>query len=204
MRLAIHRQAALTGGVIALTLLAGGCPSPTGGTLSAPPPPKVDATLGVGDVFDVRVFGEPDLSSTYRIGHDGSIDFPLVGRVAASGKTASDLAGELRTRLVAFLHQPQVSILVKEANSKRVTVYGQVQKPGTYPYAELMTISQAISQAGGFTAMAAREKVLVSRFSRELGKQRVTVVNLLAIVDGKAPNQFVEPGDEVYVPERLF
>ena len=92
--------------------------------------------------------------------------------------------------------------LVREMNSKRVTVYGQVQRPGTFPYSNPMTLSQAISLAGGFTAMAQREKVRVSRVENE--RQEVLEVDLREIAEGKAPNRFLSPGDEVYVPERLF
>jgi polysaccharide export outer membrane protein len=87
-------------------------------------------------------------------------------------------------------------------NSKHVIIYGQVAKPGTFPYADAMTISQAISLAGGLAPMAARDKVTISRAEKE--KQRIITVDLRAIADGKSPNQFVLPGDEVYVPERLF
>jgi polysaccharide export outer membrane protein len=170
--------------------------------LAAPPPPVVDATLGAGDVFDVRVFEEADLSGTYRVDADGWIDYPLVGRIQVVGKLPGDLAELLRSRLAAFVHKPQVSVLVREMNSKRVIVYGQVQRPGTYPYTNPMTISQAISLAGGFTAMAARERVRISSFERN--EQHIVEVDLHAIADGRAPNRYVAPGDEVYVPERLF
>jgi polysaccharide export outer membrane protein len=167
-----------------------------------PPRPPIDSTLGPGDVFDVRVFQEPDLSGTYRIDTVGTIDYPLIGRVVVAGKLPSDIADTLRTRLTAFVHSPQVSVLVKEVNSKRFIVYGQVAHPGTFPYTNQMTISQAISVAGGFTAMAQREKVRISRLDKD--NEVVIEVNLRAIADGKDPNQFITPGDEIYVPERLF
>ena len=78
--------------------------------------------------------------------------------MVVAGKLPSDIAQMLREKLTAFVHQPQVSVLVREMNSKRVIVYGQVQKPGTFPYTDAMTIVQAISLAGGFTSMAARER----------------------------------------------
>ena len=170
--------------------------------MPAAPRPQVDVTLGAGDVFDVRVFEEPDLSGSYKIDPTGSIDYPLVGRVQVAGLLPSQLAALLREKLAAAVRNPQVSVLVREVNSKHVIVYGQVQKPGSFPYAELMTVSQAISLAGGFTAMAKREEVRV--FRRENNQQRGMVLDLRAIAEGHAPNQFVAPGDEIYVPERLF
>jgi polysaccharide export outer membrane protein len=167
-----------------------------------PPRPRVDASLAPGDLFDVRVFQEPDLSGTYRIDDAGTIDFPLVGRVDVAGKLPSQIADSLRVRLTAYVHNPQVSVLVKELNSKRIIVYGQVQHPGTFPYTNEMTIAQAISLAGGFTTMAAREKVRISRMMKD--HEVVIQVNLRAIADGRDPNQFITPGDEIYVPERLF
>jgi polysaccharide export outer membrane protein len=180
----------------------GGCAThPDKVTLNMPRA-AVDATLGPQDLFEVRVFEEPDLSGPYRVDPEGSIDYPLIGRVQVAGKLPGEIASELEQRLTAFVRKPQVSVLVKEMNSKRVIVYGQVQHPGTFPYTNAMTISQAISLAGGLTAMAAKEKVIVSHFDRE--KQQIVHVNLRAIADGKDPNITVSPGDEVYVPERLF
>jgi polysaccharide export outer membrane protein len=172
--------------------------------LTMPHAPQVDATLGPGDVFDVRVFEEGDLSGTYRVDTDGWIDYPLVGRIRVQSLLPGELAQVLRVKLAAFVQHPQVSVLLKEANSKRIVVYGQVQRPGAYPFTDPMTISQAISIAGGFTSMAARERVLISRLSHSANEESVIEIDLHAIADGKAPNTFVSPGDEVYVPERLF
>ena len=168
----------------------------------APKPPIVDATLGPGDLFDVRVFDEPGLSGQYRVDADGMIDYPLVGRVEVAGRLPGQISQALSEKLRAFVRQPQVSVLVREVTSKRVIVYGQVQKPGTFPYTNPMTISQAISLAGGFTAMASRERVRISRMVSE--RQEVVELDLREIAEGKAPNRFLSPGDEVYVPERLF
>ena len=164
--------------------------------------PPVHETLGAGDVFEVRVFEEPDLSGSYRVDEDGEIDYPLIGRVRVTGRLPSEVADELRSRLRSFVRSPQVSVYVREANSKRVIVYGQVQRPGTFPYSYPMTVSQAISLAGGFATMAAREKVRVFRIEKD--RQVVIDVNVRSIVEGKDPNQYLFPGDEIYVPDRLF
>jgi polysaccharide export outer membrane protein len=188
--------------VIAMALLPGCAGSPSVRVLVAPRPPTVDATLGIGDLFDVRVFEEPDLSATYRVGPEGTIDYPLVGRVQVAGRLPGDVARAIEEQLRQYVRGPQVSVLVREMNSKRVIVYGQVQKPGTFPYTDPMTISQAISLAGGFTAMALRESVRISRAEHE--RQEIIEVNLRQIAEGKVPNAFLSPGDEIYVPERTF
>ena len=190
--------------VACLGLLAG-CAATAGRearSVSAPRPLPVDATIGPGDVFDVRVFQEPDLSGTHRVGPDGTIDFPLAGKLEVGGKATGEIAALLRDKLTAYLQHPQVSILLREVNSKRVIIYGQVQRPGTFPYGGPMTLSQAISLAGGFTAMAARERVRIQRATGD--HQEVVEIDMNAIADGRMPNQFVAPGDEVFVPERLF
>jgi len=185
-----------------LLALAGCATGPTMHTLAAPRPPAVDATLGVGDVFDVRVFEEPDLSATYRVGSEGTIDYPLVGRVQVAGRLPGEVAMLIERELRKYVHAPQVSVLVREMNSKRVTVYGQVQRPGTFPYTDPMTISQAISLAGGFTAMALRESVRIARSDHD--RQEIIELNLRQIAEGRAPNAYLSPGDEIYVPERAF
>lgn len=168
---------------------------------SAEGPPAVDMSLGAADVFDVRVFGEPDLTSTYRVGADGTIDFPLIGRLTVKGKTATVLAEEIQTRLEKYIKHPQVSVLLKESNSKRITIYGQVQHPGTISYTDQMTISQAISTAGGLNAMANRENTRVTR--NRNGKTETIRVNMKAVANG-SQTFYLQPGDEIFVPERLF
>lgn len=164
-------------------------------------PPVVDMSLGPQDVFDVRVFGEPDMSGTYRVAADGTIDFPLIGRLTVRGKTPAQLSDEIQSKLQEYLKHPQVSVLLRETNSKKVTVYGQVHHPGTINYVDQMTIAQAVSMAGGLTAMAARESARVTR--KRDGKTETVVVNLKAVANG-TQTYYLQPGDEVFIPERLF
>jgi len=160
---------------------------------------EVDVTLGPTDVFEVRVYGEPDLSGTYRIDSDGTIDFPLIGRLRVSGQVPSQVATTITEKLAqGYLKSPQVSILVKESNSKKVTVLGQVQKPGTFPFLVRMSVVEALSLAGGFTSLAAGNDVIVRRGGKTFR------VRAAAITEGKAPNFFLEPGDTVLVQERMF
>lgn len=189
---------------ISLALLLLGCPGPGTGPVQVRPvenPPLVDLSLGPADIFEVRVYGEAELSSTYRVSPEGEIDFPLIGRVAVKGLSAAEVAQTISERLKSYVKQPQVSVFVREVHSKRIAIYGQVQHPGTQGFAEGMTLVQAVSAAGGLTAMAARDRVRVTRV--QAGQSSSLTVNLKDIADGKV-TFYLLPGDEVFVPERVF
>ena len=119
--------------VVGLSLLvASGCGPSIRGHLEVPPQ-IADTGLGIGDTFDVRVFGEADLTGTYRVGADGTITFPLAGVIKVEGLDPQAAAKRIAERLSdGILRNPQVSVLVKEQTSKKVVVMGQVAKPGTY------------------------------------------------------------------------
>jgi len=170
---------------------------------SASPLDLVAAAVGPGDVFEVRVFQEPELSGVFQVGPQGDIIFPLCKRVVVGGLSANGVAEKLRACLSdGFLRDPQVSVLVKEFNSKKVFVFGEVQKPGTFAFEEGMSIVQALTLAGGFTKTAAQNSTSVTR---NVNGQEVKVkVNVQDIALGKAPNYRLEPGDIVFVPESLF
>jgi polysaccharide export outer membrane protein len=166
--------------------------------------PEPDTTLGPGDLFEVRVFGEKDLSNKYRVSSDGSIDFPLIGTVLVDGKTPSEIAKVVETKLIEgeFLKRPQVSILVEEYTSKKVSVFGQVKKPGTLAFRDGMNVVEAISEAGGFTSMARTNDTTVIRIVE--GDKKSFKVPVELIGQGQAPNFVLRPGDIVFVPERIF
>lgn len=167
------------------------------------PPSRADATLGIGDTFDVRVFGESDLTSRYRVGSDGTIDFPLIGAVHVAGLLPSQAAALIAARLQdGILRSPQISIYVIEQISKKIHVLGQVAKPGTFTYSAGMNVVEAITLAGGFTPVSAKNGTTVTRM--ENGKQVIYRIPAGDIGDGTASNFFLHPGDIVSVPERFF
>jgi protein involved in polysaccharide export with SLBB domain len=167
------------------------------------PEPRVSSTLGPGDVFEVRVYQEPELSGVYRVGPNGDIVFPLCRRVPVAGLTANAVAERLRTCLgEGFIRSAYVSVIVKEFNSQKIFVFGEVQKPGTFVYEDGMTIVQAITVAGGFTKGAAQNSSSVTRLVG--GQEQKVKVPVQDIALGKAPNFVLKPGDIVYVPESLF
>lgn len=169
-----------------------------------PPPAQDDTTLGAGDVFDVRVYGEEELTGSYRVAEDGSIDYPFVGRIEVAGLEPPTVAQVVAQRLRdgEYLVNPQVSVFVKEYNSKRISVIGAVQRPGTFPMTSGLTAVQAISLAGGFTSMASRNDTVVSRrVDGELRRYRVPAED---ITEGQVNDVPVQAGDIIYVPERVF
>ncbi|MCA9538062.1 MAG: polysaccharide biosynthesis/export family protein [Myxococcales bacterium] len=178
-----------------------------GGPEAAGVPPMPDtevllqsAALGPADVVEVRVYQERELSGLYRVGADGGFDFPLVGRIEAADRTPSQLAGLLTDRLKdGYLRDPQVSVFVKEFNSKKIFVLGEVSKPGTFIYEDRMTIVQAITLAGGLKTLAARNRLVLTR--RMNGEERKFVVPFEDISLGRAANVLLQPGDIVFVPE---
>jgi len=161
------------------------------------------STLGVNDVFEVRVFGEKELSGVYRVASDGRVDYPLCGSVKIGGLGASAVASALRDCLSeGYLKNPQVSVFIKEYNSKKVFVLGQVEKPGTFTYEEHMSVVEAITRAGGLTRLAAKNQVVVNRVVE--GKEQRLRVPVEDISLGLAPNFNLQPGDIIFVPESFF
>ncbi|MGI5864867.1 MAG: polysaccharide biosynthesis/export family protein, partial [Myxococcales bacterium] len=162
-----------------------------------------NATLGVNDVLEIRVYQEPDLTGVFRISAEGTIDYPFCGRVKAAGLSSSALADGLTDCLKdGYLKKPQVTVFLKEYNSKKVFVFGEVQKPGTFPYEDNMSIVQAITLAGGFGKLAAKNSVIVTRLVDN--EERKFKVAVEGIAEGRDKNFALQPGDIVYVPESFL
>jgi protein involved in polysaccharide export with SLBB domain len=192
---------------LGMTLLAlsPACVHGPGVNSSAIPVPQEshDDRLGVDDVFDVRVYGESDLSGVYRVATDGTIDFPLAGRIPIKGLGVGDIQQEIVKRLKAgYLLNPQVTVMVTQWNSRKISVLGQVARPGPISYFPNMTIVDAIASAGGFTAVAAKNTVNVRR--EVSGKVEIRTFPVADIAEGQSPNVVILPGDVLVVQERLF
>lgn len=163
-----------------------------------------DTTLGSGDVFEVRVFGEKDMTGDYQVASDGTILFPFLGSLQVGGKETADVAADISRGLVegGYLKQPQVSVFLKQSNSKRVSVLGAVAKPGTLPIVPGMTVVIAVSQVGGFTALADKDSTVITR--RIKGKLERYRIEVSRVTRGDAEDFPLRPGDIVFVPERVF
>ena len=159
--------------------------------------------MGIDDVFEVRELGETDLSGAYRIAADGTIDYPFVGRISVIGMRSGDVQELIATKLAdGYLKKPQVSLMVKEWNSRKVSVIGQVSKPGSVAYFTNMTIVDAIAAAGGFTGIASKNSVTLRREAK--GSVQSKNIPVADISEGRAPNVVLLPGDILVVAERLF
>lgn len=170
---------------------------------SSETPVSGGSTLGAGDLVEVRVYQEADLSGAYRVSPEGTVDYPLCGKVALAGMTSSGAADALTKCLAnGYLRRPQVSVLIREYNSKKIFVFGEVQKPGTFPYEENMSIIQAITLAGGFTKVASKNSTQVTRLAD--GREQKVRVAVEDIGVGRERNFSLKPGDIVFVPESLF
>jgi protein involved in polysaccharide export with SLBB domain len=159
--------------------------------------------LAPNDVLEVRVYQEADLSGVYRVTPAGEVDFPLCGKVKVAGATASEAADALTACLRnGFVRRPQVAVMVKEFNSKKVFVFGEVAKPGAFPYEEGMTILHAVSAAGGFNRTASKNSVNVTRTVD--GQEFKIPVRADDIVVGREKNFPIQPGDIIFVPESFL
>jgi polysaccharide export outer membrane protein len=168
------------------------------------PDPVESTTLGPGDVFTMDVVGEPDLPRDFQVASDGTVDFPYVHRLRVQGLEPQEVAREVRERLIAqrILTDPSIIVSVKEYNSKRVTVLGQVQRPGSFSLTPGMTLVQAISNAGGLNAIANGERVNLTRKDRQ--STTTVVLSFDSITDGRSPDIPLQAGDQIYVHERVF
>jgi polysaccharide biosynthesis/export protein len=154
--------------------------------------------VGPQDVLDISVFNVAQLSRISQVADDGSINFPLIGGVQAGGKTTRQIEADMAARLGArYLQSPQVSVLVKEYNSQRFTVEGEVKKPGVYPIKGGTTLLQSIAQAEGVNNDTASSTALV--FRNTAAGRSVARFDLDEIRAGRIDDPWVQQGDTIVV-----
>ncbi len=189
--------------VISLALCAACGPS-TPQTQVELAPPLENTTLGPGDLFRLEIVGEPELPKEYQVLADGTVNLPFIEPLKVSGLEPHEIARKVREELMSreILTNPSVVVSVIEYRSKSVTLLGQVQKPGSFPMSPGMTLIQAISMSGGFTSIAQTSRVSLSRTTQ--GKVITVSIDVAAISEGRAKDIALQPGDRIYVPERVF
>lgn len=171
-----------------------------------PPPPTIaknplEYRIGPEDVIDVFVWKEPDLSTSVVVRPDGKISLPLANELDASGKTALELQADITERLKLYITRPIVSVMVKQINSPKVSVLGEVRKPDVYRIKNRVTVLDAIAMAGGFTDLARANRVIVIR-TTAAGSQRFRIDVRQTVGDSGAMPFYLQPQDTVYVEGR--
>lgn len=165
-----------------------------------------DYIIGPEDVLEITVWKNAELSKQVQVRPDGRISFPLLGDISAVAKTPVQLAEEISAGLRAYMENPTISLMVKEVNSYQIYVLGEVNKPGKYPLKSKTTLLQGITVAGGFTGMAARNKIVVFRFSKDgegLTKLKASYDDIV-VRDGSVQNMELKPGDQIVVPSETM
>lgn len=152
----------------------------------------VQYQLGAGDRIVVTVFGHEDLSGEFELDGQGRIALPLIGDVALARQTLRRAERLIEARLQPdYLLNPRVSIQV--TNYRPFYILGEVNRPGSYPYVNGLTVVQAVAIAGGYTYRARETRVSLRRSDDPAGDGRPA-----------GPETVVLPGDVINVPQRYF
>jgi polysaccharide export outer membrane protein len=190
--------------VVSIALLIACTPSRPTASLNLPPPVP-STSVGPGDLFALSIVGEKELPTDYRVQPDGSVDLPYVGRLLVGGLEPQQIVDVYRKKLeeAKILTNPSVSLVVKEYNSKRIAVIGQITKPGQIPYTEGMKLVDALTAAGWFTPLADSNHVVLTR-NLSPTKTVTVVVSVDAITDGQQADLPLQAGDTIKVDARVF
>jgi protein involved in polysaccharide export with SLBB domain len=192
--------------ILVLTLLCGilhGCgDNPPVIYPTVAPFDETQLALGPGDKVQLVVYyGAREFKAQYSIDTAGTIEVQFIGSVMAGGKTTRQVQDDIHDKLAdGYLKDPIVSITVLEINSQKLAVFGQVARSGSIKFAPGMTITEAIASSGGFSPMARKNMVKVTRLIE--GKKEIYKIPVEKIAEGSRPNFPMMPGDEVFVPER--
>jgi len=160
--------------------------------------------IGPGDKLEITVYRNDDLKRTVVVSPGGRIILPLIGDIQATGVSIYELRDNITGRLARYIRDPQVTIGVLSTQSQKVTILGEVRKPGFFQADGAMTVLEAISNAGGFTLDAKQRSVLLIR-----GGMKDPILKKLdfesALSNGDLKDNFVlQRGDIIYVPRTLI
>ena len=159
-----------------------------------------DYQVWAGDLLEVVIWKNADLSGEFRVRPDGKFSMPLIGDVIAEGKTTDAINQQIQSKLEFFIDSPFVSTIVRETASNLVYVLGEVTTPGAYPIQGSLSVLQALALAGGLTEFASRDKMVLVRGSGDK-QQNFTLSyrNILADPGGEF-NMVLQRGDTLVVP----
>jgi polysaccharide export outer membrane protein len=163
--------------------------------------PPTDYVIGPEDVLGVVFWREKELSADVVVRPDGKISLPLINDIQAAGFTPDELRAQVQAEAGRFVEDPNATIIVKEINSRKVFITGQIAKPGLYPIMGPTTVLQLIAVAGGLNEFADAENIIVWR-ANEAGQQVSYAFNYKAVSRRRNLQQNIalKPGDTVVVP----
>jgi polysaccharide export outer membrane protein len=158
--------------------------------------------IGIGDRLEINVWKDEELSTEAFVRPDGTVTVPLIGDVAASGRSPEDLRKEIKQRLDRYVKDAIVTVAVTEVNSYSFTVTGNVSHPGVFTNRAWVTVSEAIALAGGPNRYGDSSEVVIIRRDKPKAEPRRIPIDYEAILEGDAPQQdiVILPGDTIYIP----
>ncbi|HZE89729.1 MAG TPA: polysaccharide biosynthesis/export family protein [Verrucomicrobiae bacterium] len=159
-----------------------------------------DYQIGAEDVLDIAVWNNTAISRTVPVRPDGMISLPLLNDVQAAGLTPMELRDVLVRKLTDYMPAPEVSVIVREVHSCKITVMGEVKNPGRYEIRSHATVLDAIEQAGGFTDFAVRSRLAILRPD---GRTLLRIpIKYKQAVSGSSDEERIalKPGDTIVVP----
>ena len=161
---------------------------------------SVTYRIGVEDELGISVWHEPDLSTVAVVRPDGMITVPLLNDVRVTGMTTHQLQDMLTAKLKDFVREPQVTVTVRQIRSRRVYLFGEVARPGTYPLNTSMTVLQLLAEAGGPGTYAKLGSIYVIR--QENGARKRLAFHYKRALSGRnmSDDILLKPGDMVVVP----
>jgi len=180
---------------------------------SGPPPDEAltsvdDYLIGVDDMVQVSVWRNPELGITVPVRPDGKISVPLVGDVAAGGRTPAEVGKDIQEKLAVYVRDPQVAVILTDLRSheylSRVRVTGAVRQPVSIAYRQGMTVLDAVLAAGGLTEFAAPDRSDLYRKSADGTKTYEIRLDRILSRGDLSTNYKVAPGDVITIPERAL
>ena len=205
--------------VLLAASMASAQPAAPGATQGTPPAPgrATDYVVGPQDVLKVTVFDEPTMSGTYRVDSDGSLQYPMLGRIQAAGLKVRDIEQTLKSRLEdGYIRRAQVTVDVEQFRSRSIFIVGEVRSPGKYPMTGQMSLIEALAAAGSTTQNASTELLLLRPRDAnsaqpltpdQVDQANVTRLSLAELQQGRlSQNLTLMEGDTIFVPkaERFF
>jgi len=173
---------------------------PKGARVSNQSPELEEYRIGPEDVLQIAVWKNEAMSRTVSVRPDGKISLPLVNDVQVAGRTPMEVRDFLMKRLVEYIPAPEVSVIVVEVRSFKISVIGEIPRPGRYELKSRTTVLDGLALVGGFSQFASRARIVVLRPEGKMMKRIPFNYNKAISEGGEQENFYLGPGDIIVVP----